>query len=380
MFKLKNFLIVFILSLGTTAFASGSGSFDYPVFKTLTLPSYPNIQVPVYKSKGKKGPGVLLVHGNSSSSRSFVNQVFSTFGRRYKLFLLDLPGHGLASKVDSSIPFPTQPNGLPLGFAEYQFGLIEAVSIVANDPDVQAQIYVGWSLGGDVLLLAQGAGAIPNNKGMFIFGTSPAGANPPSAQPPFIEPFVPGVPGLSILPSFGFSFQLDAASPIGFNLNGLFTNPVPAYAPAPISSAPSIGDAFVRAFFKESRRLSGNVPSFFLEDGFQRSDDRFRASLGVIALGLLPATIPLPDELQVLQSLQGDPSNPDDDIPIAVVVGKQEAFVNTQYLNDLKDGGIIPTLWRNKIIEVPRAGHAVHYERPARFNRLLERFIQSATN
>lgn len=367
-------LILLSLTFTSISFAS----FDYQVYKTINLPSFPNIEIPVYKSKGKKGPAVLLVHGNSSSSRSFIEQVESGLGRSRQIFLLDLPGHGNASKVDPSLPLPVQGNGLPLGFAEYQTGLLEAVAVVANDPDIQAEVFVGWSLGGDILLLAQGAGLLPNAKGLFIFGTSPAGANAPSMESPFIAPFVPGVPGLSILASFGFSFQADPNSPVGFNLNANFIDVVPPYAPTPISDAPTIGDAYARAFFKTSKRLSGNIPDFVLEDAFDRSDDRFRSSLGVLALGLLPPGGPaLPDELQVLQNLQGDPQDPTDDIPIAVLYGEEEAFVNINYLEDLKAGGILPTLWRNKIIRVHGAGHAIHLDRPIRFNTLLRRFIKS---
>lgn len=377
--KIKLILLSVLVAMGSSAYANNeSDFFDYEVFKTVSLPSFPGMQIPIYKSSGTQGPPILLVHGNSSSSRSYVFQMFSLLGQRRQVFLMDLPGHGNASKVDPSLPLPMQPNGLPLGFAEYQTGLIESVAVVANDIDVQAEVFVGWSLGGDVILLAQGLGLLPANKGIFIFGTSPAGANPPTAESPFKGPDVPGLPGLSILASFGFSFQLDAASPIGFNLFGEFTDSVPSYAPAPISDAPTIGDAYVRGFFKASRRLSGNVPQFFLEDAFGRSDDRFRASLGVVGLGLLPpGPVTLPDELQVLQSLQGDPADPSDDIPIAVVVGQQDAFVNTQYLIDLKNAGIIPTLWNGEILQVRRAGHAIHFERPFLFNRLLRRFVNS---
>lgn len=344
--------------------AQASGTFDYPVFKTVTLTNFPHVSVPVYKSHGKRGPAVLLVHGNSASSRSYVKQVFSHLGRTHKLFLLDLPGNGLATKVDPSSTLP------PTGFPEYQFGLLEAVAVVANDPDVAAEVFVGWSLGGDVLLLAQGSGIIPTAKGIFIFGTAPAGANPPTQTPPFKAPFVPGVPGLAVLASFGFSFQPNPAPP-GFDFNGKFTNAVPPYATTPISSASNIGNAYVSAFFKNSRRLSGNYPLFFTQDGFERSDDRFRSSIGVFSFGLLPpATPPVPDELVVLQNLN---------IPIAVVVGKQDAFINIQYLEDLKENNYIPTLWRNKIIKVRGAGHAVQYERAGRFNLLLRKFINDVS-
>lgn len=354
--------------------------FDFKLFKEIQLPSFPNITVPVFKSSGTKGPGILMVHGISSSSRSFVFQLLSLLGLERQIFLVDLPGFGRAGKVDPSLPFPVDDQGIPAGFPEYQSGLVEAVSVVGNDAEVTAEVFVGWSLGGNILLLAQGAGLLPNMKGLFIFSTAPTGSNPPTTEAPFLPPNVPNFPfDLSILTSFGFSFQLDETSPLGFSFNGVFTDPVPAYAPPPISDAPDIGAAYIRAFFNETRRIDGDVPEFFLKDGFDRSDSRARGSIGVIAFGLLPGS-GLPDELEVLKGLEGNPNDPTDDIPIAVVVGKEDAFVNPNYLMDLNDEGAIPTLWKNKIIRVRNAGHAIHFERPLRFNLLLRDFIHSLGN
>lgn len=383
------FLTVFLaaLTLGAPSYAKQtingkdskhSRSIDFDVFKTITLPSFPNMQIPVYKSSGTEGPAVLLVHGNSSSSRSFLLQKFGSFGQDRKVFLLDLPGYGRASKVDPALPFPVDANGTPVGFPEYQAGLVEAVATVANDPEVQAEVLVGWSLGGDVILLAQGLGILPNTKGIFMFGTSPAGANPGTTETPFLSPDVPGLPGLSILASFGLGFQTNANSPLGFDLNATFFDPVPSYAPAPISDANNTGDAYVRAFFKARRRARGKYPKFFRQDAFRRADPRARGSLGVVALGLLPpGPVAFPDELDVLRGLAGDPNDPSDDIPIGVLHGDEDAFVNLQYLEALKNNGTLPTLWKNKIIVVKKAGHAVHYERAHRFNRILGRFIDS---
>ncbi|MCP4134066.1 MAG: alpha/beta hydrolase [bacterium] len=358
------------------------GLFEYTLVKEIPLPNlngipgYRNLKIPVFKSSGTKGPGILLIHGNSSSSRSYVFQVFSRLGRKYKIFLLDLPGFGRSEKIPAHEELPVV-NGIPAGFPEYQVGLLEAVYAVANDPDINPEIFVGWSLAGDILLLAQGAGMLPNAKGIFIFGTAPAGAAPPTTEAPFLEPNIPGM-GLSILTSFGFSFQADPGSALGFNFNATFSDPVPEYAPEPISDASNIGEAYMGAFFKEFRRNSGIIPGFFWEDGFDRSDPRARASIGVLVFGLLQGG-GLPDELDVLQGLDGDPQNPDDDIPIAVLVGEEDAFVNKQYLEDLASSGYIPTLWRNEIIEVKGAGHAIQFERPFKFNRLLKKFVSDVT-
>ncbi|MGE0786331.1 MAG: alpha/beta fold hydrolase [Sandaracinaceae bacterium] len=358
---------------------------ELPYVKTVQLPNlfgvpgYESLDIPIYESPGTRGPGILLVHGNSASSRAYVRQVFSLYGRTHKMYLLDLPGYGQSGRVDPSRPFPVDPaTGLPVGFAEYQLGLIEAVATVANDPDLAPQIFVGWSLGGDVLLIAQGAGLLPNARGLFLFGTAPAGASPPSAEHPFDGPDVPGLP-LSVLASFGFAFQPNPASPLGFSLDGQFPDPPPPYAAPPTSDAPTVGDAYVRGFFNEVRRTHPVlVPDAFLEDGFD-ADWRARGSLGVIGLGLGMGA-PLPDELDVLRGLAGDPSDPSDDIPVAVLVGEEDAFVNTQYLEDLRTTGGLPTLWNDTIIEVPHAGHAIQWERPVVFNALLADFVYDVTH
>lgn len=358
---------------------------DLPVYKTLQLPNlfgipgYENLSVPVYRSRGCGGPGILLVHGNSSSSRSYIRQVFSSLGDSQRLYLIDLPGYGNAGHVAAARPLPVNGAGIPQGFAEYQLGLVEAVAIAAADPEMNPKVFAGWSLGGDVLLLARGLGLLNNARGIMIFGTAPTGVGAPATQSPFLPPNVPGIPSLGILPSFGFAFQPDPTSPIGFNLSAQFTDPVPPYAPAPINAAPTTGDAYVRAFFRSSVRLAGAVPPAFREDAFVRADPRARASIGAVALGLLPPS-GLPDELAVLRSLSGNPTDPADDVPIAVALGAQDAFINPGYLSALAASGGLPTLWKNKIISVPSAGHAIHYENPSAFNSILGRFAYDVTH
>ncbi|MEO1170443.1 MAG: alpha/beta hydrolase [Myxococcota bacterium] len=376
--------VVEIEPASTSDAALRSGTFDYRIAKTVQLPNlfgfpeYENLDVPVYESLGRRGPGILLVHGNSASSRSFVRQVFGSLGLTQKLYLLDLPGFGRAGQVDPSRDFPIDELGVPQGFPEYQLGLIEAIGVVAQDPDLAPSVFVGWSLGGDLLILAQGLGLIPDPAGFLIFGSAPAGAAPPTTEFPFSEPNVPGLP-LSVLTSFGFAFQVDGTSPLGFNLNGQFTDPVPSFADPVAQMAPTVGDAYLRAFFDERQRERGRVPRFFLEDGFDRSDARARGSVGAVGLGLLPPG-GLPDPLEVLVALAGDPTDPGDDIPIAVVLGDEDPFINPDYLEDLRTNGGLPTLWRDKIISIRGAGHATHYEAPGRFNSIVQSFARSVTD
>jgi pimeloyl-ACP methyl ester carboxylesterase len=53
----------------------------------------PNGAIAVHES-ADEGPAVVLIHGNSSSSRVFSRQLDGPLGRRFRLVAVDLPGHG----------------------------------------------------------------------------------------------------------------------------------------------------------------------------------------------------------------------------------------------------------------------------------------------
>ena len=53
----------------------------------------PNGAIAVHESAGQ-GPPVVLIHGNSSSSRVFSRQLDGPLGECFRLIAVDLPGHG----------------------------------------------------------------------------------------------------------------------------------------------------------------------------------------------------------------------------------------------------------------------------------------------
>lgn len=110
------------------------------------------------------GLAVLLIHGNSSSSRTFQPQLDSELGRKHRLIAIDLPGFG------ASQPITDAENGL--GIQGYGRLVVKIVAALGLD----AVVLIGWSLGGHVALEA--AEDIPGCKGVLIYGT------PPLAFPP----------------------------------------------------------------------------------------------------------------------------------------------------------------------------------------------------
>lgn len=116
-----------------------------------------------YRESGGSGYPVLLVHGNSASSKSYKHQLEGDFGSKHRVIAMDLPGHG-----DSS-PAPASANYTIPGYAA-------VVVEVAKALDVENAVVVGWSLGGHIVLEAHDK--LDKAAGFVIFGT------PPLAYPP----------------------------------------------------------------------------------------------------------------------------------------------------------------------------------------------------
>ena len=131
--------------------------------QTITI----NGQPVAYATSAGAGPAVLLIHGNSSSGRSFQHQLASELGARYRLVALDLPGFGRSQPVADPTTLGIQ------GWAGIVRGLIDALQL---DP----MVLVGWSLGGHVALEA--VGDLPGARGVLIFGTAPIGFPPAMDQ------------------------------------------------------------------------------------------------------------------------------------------------------------------------------------------------------
>lgn len=189
--------------------------------KTLRIDA-PDGAVAIHQSAGE-GPAVVLIHGNSSSSRAFSRQLEGRLGKRCRLFAVDLPGHGESDDTKNPSAY-----SLP--------GHARAVRAVVDALELGEACFVGWSLGGHVAL--EMAPDLPRARGFVTFGAPPI-ASGESLQ----EAFLPN-------PAMRFTFQ---------------------------ESLDSIeASAYVAAFFRPGFT---DIPPFFLED-VARTDARARGALG----------------------------------------------------------------------------------------------------
>jgi pimeloyl-ACP methyl ester carboxylesterase len=239
------------------------------LMKTVKIDA-PNGGIAVRESGGR-GPAVVLVHGNSSSSRAFSRQLDGPLGARLRLVAIDLPGHGASDDAKDPSAYSIS-------------GYARAVRHVVDALDLDDARFVGWSLGGHVTL--EMAPDLPRARGFMIFGTPPvpSGASPVPPREPPREPFLRN-------PAMKFTFQ-----------EKLDKNEAAAY---------------VAAFFKPG---FGDVPSFFLEDAL-RTDGRARSGLRTsVERG------DFRDEVTIVGDLT---------IPLAVVHGGDEQLVSGQYFGSV---------------------------------------------
>lgn len=130
--------------------------------ETLRIPtSHAEIAI---QDSGGKGPVVLLIHGNSASSKIFRRQFASPLAQNYRLLALDLPGHG-----DSADAADPQDSYTVPGYAQMAGEVLAALGITDY-------VLVGWSLGGHIAI--EMTAQTPAPRALVITGTPPAPKSP----------------------------------------------------------------------------------------------------------------------------------------------------------------------------------------------------------
>jgi len=181
----------------------------------------PNGALAAHQSPGQ-GPAIVLIHGNSASSRAFSRQLDGPLGERFRLVAIDLPGHGRSDDAKDPSLYSLRGHARAVRAAVDALGLADAC-------------FVGWSLGGHIAL--EMAPDLPAAKGFVIYGA------PPLAFPPAMgEAFLPN-PAMGV--GFAETIDRDQAA------------------------------AYVASFFAPG---FADVPPFFLEDAL-RADGRARSEL-----------------------------------------------------------------------------------------------------
>lgn len=259
----------------------------------------PGPHQPLSVRRRGRGTPIVLCHGNSCSSRSFEKQLDSALADRFQLVAIELPGHG------DSPPASSPERDYSLG------GHAAAVAAAVRELDVSGAVFVGWSLGGHVLLEA--SALLPEAAGFFIFGAPPIATLDDFSRATF------DAPGIEA------AFREDCS------------------------------DEEVRAFASCLFRPGYPVPQLFIDD-FRRTDPRARSFLAANA-----AEGKLRDEVRIVEELE---------VPLAVVHGVRERVVRRGYFDQVS----MPTLWRGAVQEIAGAGHAPQWETPERFNELLADF------
>jgi pimeloyl-ACP methyl ester carboxylesterase len=198
-------------------------------------------RIAVHESAGT-GPAVVLVHGNSSSSRVWQRSFAGALGQGHRLVAIDLPGHG--QSADAAPEARAATYSVP--------GHAQVIRRVAAELGLARAVFVGWSLGGHAVLEA--SPELTQAAGFVIFGTPPL-------------PF-----------------------PLPASLDGAFLK-------LGLGFMPEWTEAQAREYVADFMAPGAEPPAFMLEDAL-RTDGGARGALGA---GL--ATVGARDEVQIVRNI-----------------------------------------------------------------------------
>lgn len=193
-----------------------------------------------YYDNEKDAPAIVLLHGNSLSSKIFEKQLTDeNLNSKYRVIAFDLPGHGNSSHSEN----PSETYN-PSSFIQF-------LSEFGQKLSLKEAVYVGHSLSGHLVMEA--SPQMDFLKGMVITGT------PPLAVPPdMANAFLPN-------PSVGFLFQ------------------------------PELNEEQLNQASQSMLKTGTSIPDFIPTD-IQNTDGNSRANIGMsVAQGSLQ------DEVQILK-------------------------------------------------------------------------------
>lgn len=249
------------------------------------------------------GPSIVMIHGNSASSRAFKHQLEGDFGATYRVIAFDLPGHGESDSASDPATY-----SLP--------GYVQITRAVATAFNALDGVYLGWSLGGHVVL--EGVPDLPEAAGFAIFGTPP----------------------------LGIPLEMEQA-----------------FKPHPTNGmlyAPDLNDEQAKTFADSFFRPGITAPAQFLDD-IKQTDGQARANFGLsVQNGRFR------DEQAVVQAMEQ---------PLLILHGVEEQLVSGDYIT----GQTLPTLWRGAVQMIDGAGHAPQWEAPSAFNAVLGAFVDEVS-
>ncbi|KAH7083129.1 Alpha/Beta hydrolase protein [Paraphoma chrysanthemicola] len=272
-------------------------------------------------------PSLLLIHGNSSSSRIF-QYIFASpnITERFRIVAFDLPGHGSSSKA----PDPNK--------SYHQGGYAHLAVHILQHLNIDSVIILGWSLGGHVgiemIELLKSPSTYKNFKkidlhGLMITGTPPALGREQIRQG-FVMANQNGELGLA-----GHRDWTDEET-MAFSKN---------------SAAAGIDELWEPWMYEDAKNTDGRARMIMARNFVGDGDE---CPIGV-------------DQRRVVET---------EDVLIAVVNGEQEQFVNLDYLDGIK----WKRLWKGKCIKLKGLHHAPFWEASHDFEKVLLEFCTDCEN
>lgn len=259
-------------------------------------------------------PALLLLHGNSSSSKIFRHMFESSqLTSRHRLITFDLPGHGASSNAPSP-----EKNYTMSGYANLAVHILEHLN-------VRSVVVFGWSLGGHIALEMvpelKRAGERVGLKGVVLTGTPPALGAEQCAR--------------------GFKIPTEPQEGEENLMAKVHWTHEQAERIARSSAPGGREELFEQWMLDDAVRTDGRSRMIMF--------DAFVGGRGV-------------DQVKVVGESEQ---------LIAVINGGEEPFVNLDYIDGLTWG----RLWRGQCVRIQGLKHAPFWEDPEGFEKLLLDFL-----